>query len=201
MNLTFRGQALQAINLFELCADRVRLQGAGRGLAFTDVFERATSYIPESVLKSADLMDRVHFHWVLEATRKVRPGTSIYANILELQGAGEIHMTCQRCLQPVLITVDVARIFDVVLTEQEADAAPMDDDEIDVIVGSKQFNMIELVEDELLLSMPIAPKHEDCHLFEQVQNDGAVEAEVKAVSASEKPNPFAKLAELKLNKK
>jgi uncharacterized protein len=38
--------------------------------------------------------------------------------------------------------------FEVVASEAAADEAPMDDDELDVLVGSKKFSPLELIEDE-----------------------------------------------------
>ncbi len=59
-------------------------------------------------------------------------------------------------------------------------------------VISRDFDALSLVEDELILSLPLVPRHEVCpeHLPSQVE-DEAFEA------ASERPNPFAALAALK----
>ncbi|GAC1408283.1 MAG: hypothetical protein NVSMB6_07060 [Burkholderiaceae bacterium] len=40
--------------------------------------------------------------------------------------------------------------------------AMLDDDSVDVIVGSASLNIMELIEDEALLALSPAPKHEEC---------------------------------------
>jgi uncharacterized protein len=52
---------------------------------------------------------------------------------------------------------------------------------------------LELIEDELLMSMPTTPKHDTCPQPVKLQ---AVDANF-AEEASEKPNPFAMLQQLK----
>ncbi len=45
-------------------------------------------------------------------------------------------------------------------TEEEADEFPLDEDEVEVIVGSRQFDLVDLIEEELLLFLPLVPKHD-----------------------------------------
>ena len=68
-----------------------------------------------------------------------------------------------------------------------------DRSEEDVLVLSREFNLLELVEDELLMSVPPVPKHEECPAPVKLQAADAdfVDAPV------EKPNPFAVLQQLK----
>ncbi len=69
--------------------------------------------------------------------------------------------TCQRCLNDFAHAVDVTYTFRFVLTEKEAEAAD-DESEEDLLVLSKQFNVAELVEDELLMAIPLIALHETC---------------------------------------
>ncbi|MNK96155.1 hypothetical protein D3C87_1164220 [compost metagenome] len=89
--------------------------------------------------------------------------------------------------------------FEVMASEEAADSAPMDDDDIDVIVGSKKFSPLELVEDEVLLALPSAPKHMVCPAVHESLVTGADgEVEPEAPPEEEKrPSPFAALAGLK----
>jgi uncharacterized protein len=117
---------------------------------------------------------------------------------IELAVTGQVWLDCQRCLQVYAQPVSTSMRFEVVGSEAEADAAPMDDDEVDVIAGSKQFNLVELVEDEILLSLPVAPKHEVCPVVHEslvTGADGQVEPE--APEEEKRPSPFAALASLK----
>jgi uncharacterized protein len=68
-----------------------------------------------------------------------------------------------------------------------------EESEEDVLVLSKAFNLLELIEDELLMSAPLVPKHEVCP--QPVKLQAADPAFVELVQ--EKPNPFAMLQQLK----
>jgi uncharacterized protein len=100
---------------------------------------------------------------------------------------------CQRCLQPVLVPVNVDCELRFVATEAEA-AALDAETEYDVLALAPRTDLRALVEDELLLALPVVPKHGRCpqplpHLDAALaQPPGG--AEVAA-------NPFAVLAALK----
>lgn len=112
---------------------------------------------------------------------------------LHLEAVGSAQLTCQRCLRPVLEPVEFARWFRFV--QDEAAAAGIDaDSEEDLLVLSRSFNLLELIEDELLLSLPLVPRHEECPEPLAVPSDP--DALSDAVGA-ERPHPFAALAALK----
>jgi uncharacterized protein len=75
-----------------------------------------------------------------------------------------IQVVCQRCLQP--LALDIRSESKLVLAKNEADADKieemLDDDAFDVIVGSKEMNLLDLIEDEVLLALPLSPKHDVC---------------------------------------
>lgn len=83
---------------------------------------------------------------------------------LNLAVSGAVKLTCQRCLQPF----DFAILSDsiLILAPDEASAdeieEALDDDSVDVIVGSKALDVLTLIEDEALLALPISPRHETC---------------------------------------
>lgn len=56
-----------------------------------------------------------------------------------------------------------------------------------------EVDLFSLVEDELILSLPLIPKHEECPNFKGIWVSGEIEEESKA-------NPFAVLNELKSKK-
>jgi uncharacterized protein len=120
---------------------------------------------------------------------------------LHLTARGSLPWTCQRCLQPVVIDVEVVRAIRFVA--DEATAAQMDaESDDDVLVVSRSFDLLELVEDELIMAAPIVPFHSECPQMPVMSvadadfDDGeSVGAEGEASSA--KPNPFAVLAQLK----
>jgi uncharacterized protein len=114
---------------------------------------------------------------------------------LHLQVNAVLPLLCQRCLSPVLTAVNVDRSFRFVA--DEATAMALDDEqEEDLLVISREFNMIDLVEDELILAMPLVPLHEACPepLHMSVEDPQFEQEEEK------RPHPFAALAGLKLKK-
>ncbi len=109
---------------------------------------------------------------------------------LQLQARAHVARECQRCLQPVLLVLDVNRAFRFAPTEDEA--ATLDaESEDDVLALSRQFDLRELVEDEFLLALPIVPKHEQCPA---PLASAAPRAEEEDVAPF---HPFAALASLK----
>ncbi len=97
-------------------------------------------------------------------------------------------LVCQRCLQPVDTAVHAQRSFQFVA--DEALAAEIDaDSEEDVLALSRTLNLVELIEDELLLALPLVPRHATCPQPLKPPDD--------AEPFEERANPFAVLGELK----
>jgi uncharacterized protein len=113
---------------------------------------------------------------------------------LHLTAQVTLPLVCQRCLGPVDQDVMFDRYFRFVASE---DLAAIEDEESeeDVLVLSRDFNLLDLLEDELLMAMPPAPTHEVCPVSIKFQ---AVDSDFEAQTA-QKPNPFAVLAALKKN--
>jgi uncharacterized protein len=99
-----------------------------------------------------------------------------------------VRLMCQRCLTPFAFEVATESTLLLVKDEAAADELEslLDDESIDVIVGAKAMNAYELIEDEVLLAIPLSPKHAVCP--DQIGMD--------AVGGSEearKVSPFAVL--------
>lgn len=103
---------------------------------------------------------------------------------MHLHVDADLLVVCQRCLSemPLALHLD----FDYVVSKDSPEE--LDDlDEVDWLEAKQDFDVVALIEDELLLAMPIAPIHSsDC--MQQPMESG------------EKPNPFAVLKGLKTNK-
>lgn len=115
---------------------------------------------------------------------------------LHLAAQAEVWLTCQRCLQPFqhAVTVDTRVRF----VRDEAQAETLDAElEDDVLALPRWLDLRALIEDELLLALPLVPRHERCPQPLQVSasDDVAFEAE-----QSGRPNPFAVLQALKVGK-
>ena len=109
---------------------------------------------------------------------------------LKLAVAGSLHLMCQRCLQPYAFSLDTHSTLVLAADDASADAIEqqIDDDAVDVIVGTHQMDVMALVEDDALLALPFAPVHEVCPSMPA----GAVNEAVNV----QKPSPFAVLQEL-----
>lgn len=115
---------------------------------------------------------------------------------LRLNAQASLPLTCQRCLGPVDITVTVDRSFRFVTSEAQA-ATEDEEAEEDVLALSRDFNLFELIEDELLMELPVVPRHEACPTEVKL----AVQDADFDVAGAAKPNPFAALAGLKGGKR
>lgn len=110
---------------------------------------------------------------------------------LRLKADATLPLTCQRCLQPVDVPLEVDRAFRFVADEATAEALD-DDSEEDLLALQRDFNLRELIEDELIMALPLVPRHDECPV--PVQMSSSDEDFEEANSAA--PNPFAALAGL-----
>ena len=109
---------------------------------------------------------------------------------LKLTLSTRFPLVCQRCLEPLDLPVELAREFRFVASE--AIAQEQDDDcEEDLLVQARDFDLAGLIEDELVMALPLIPRHEACPTAVPMS---AADADFEA--ASEKPNPFAGLSGL-----
>jgi uncharacterized protein len=128
--------------------------------------------------------------WQLQGRTMARSGAPDQL-WLDLKASLVLPLQCQRCLNPVLEAVRAERAF--LFVADEATAQVLDDEvEDDVLVISRDLDALALVEDELILSLPLVPLHESCpETLPMSAADAAFEA------AAERPNPFGVLAGLK----
>lgn len=132
--------------------------------------------------------------WRIDA--EARPVTGGEPQLrLHLQAHGSVWRECQRCLQPVAIALVVDRPLRFVRGEDAAAALDADNDEEDVLDLKPRIDLVELIEDELLMALPIVPRHETCPQPLPVGSGDAAPADVDADDAA--PHPFAALAALK----
>jgi DUF177 domain-containing protein len=78
---------------------------------------------------------------------------------LRLSVRGSIELTCQCCLDP--LRVPIAIDAELQLAESEREIAEADD-EVDRVLASRGMSIGSLVEDEVILALPMAPRHEQC---------------------------------------
>jgi uncharacterized protein len=131
--------------------------------------------------------------WQVQGMSQPRAG-STPEHRLHLRVQATVLRQCQRCLGPMTLPLEVDRIFRFEPNEDMAAKLDDDSDDEDVLVISRNFDLCELVEDELLLALPIVPMHTVCPVSVKMSIDADEDG-----STEEKPNPFAALAALKKN--
>jgi len=108
---------------------------------------------------------------------------------LHVEASAQLKLECQRCLGPVDTPVEAQRSF--LFVPGEEAAAELDaDHEDDVLALTRSLDLRSLVEDELLLELPLVPRHDTCP-------EPLVAPDDPSPPDEEKPNPFAVLAALK----
>jgi uncharacterized protein len=110
---------------------------------------------------------------------------------LVLRAQTELSMTCQRCLQPVRFPVNVVQSLRFVHGEDAAAALDAESED-DVLALSRSLDTQALLEDELLLALPLVPKHDRC--------PAPLPVAAAVVLEETRPNPFAALAGWKVGK-
>jgi uncharacterized protein len=147
-------------------------------------FER----IAQTVHAEAPASDGDEVAWSARGEQRNRRGAPAQP-WLRLTARACLPLECQRCLQPVETILDVDRWFHFVAGEDAAAQIDADSDD-DVLALTRALDLRELVEDELLLALPLVPRHSECP--SPLMPPGDLEG-----VAEEKPNPFAALAALK----
>lgn len=114
---------------------------------------------------------------------------------IHLQARMVAPLTCQRCLQQVDEPLKLDRWFRFV--ESEEIAAELDEQsDDDVLVESRVFDLLALIEDELLLALPMVPMHPQCPSTSLGRQATTAHDEID--TAPPKRQPFAALATLKI---
>jgi uncharacterized protein len=98
--------------------------------------------------------------WSASGERKAVSGGEAEIR-LQLRARTALQLTCQRCLQPMTVVLDVRPSLRFVHGEAQAEALDEDSDE-DVLALTPSLDLLPLVEDELILALPLVPRHEAC---------------------------------------
>ncbi len=110
-------------------------------------------------------------------------GTCIVESVID----SELILECQRCLKPVAIEIHKVSLLGVIKDKDEIDALAKEYEPLQL--DEETISVEELLEDELLLSIPLSPLH--------AENECSGKEILDQVNADAKPQPFAVLASLK----
>jgi uncharacterized protein len=101
---------------------------------------------------------------------------------LRLSVSGQVQLTCQRCLTEFSHALTLNNRFVLVARESELPDIDEEDTDVDFLLADEKLNVQELIEDEIILSLPLAPRH------------GGECVKVGTGNVTDSANPFAKLA-------
>ncbi len=103
---------------------------------------------------------------------------------LLLQLDGFVPLRCQRCMERLDFSLHVESVLELVGSEADLTQEDLEDDSRDFLPAEKKLDVLALIEDEVILALPVVPRHDSCSL------PGGGEKSVKE-------SPFAVLAGLK----
>jgi uncharacterized protein len=81
---------------------------------------------------------------------------------LQVAIAGEPTLCCQRCLGGVKFPLDIRSRLQLIAPGEDWPDEDLADDSADAVAAEKALAVLSLIEDEVLLALPIAPTHEQC---------------------------------------
>jgi uncharacterized protein len=80
--------------------------------------------------------------------------------VLQITVRGAITLRCQRCLGELDHKLDLSTMLR--LAKSEHELARLDDDEsVECILAARDTDVLRLIEDEILLSLPSSPRHNE----------------------------------------
>lgn len=165
------------IDLFELVRQGRHLEGSF-GL---QRFKRLLAGLPRQ-------LPDARVNWSLS-------GSTTIANesFVEVAIRTTLVLECQRCMQLFQWPAVVQSVLQVMASEKALETDEILVDDVDWVAGSSRFDLLDFLEDELILSVPYVPKHEQCPTALPVPESDRAEDD------SGRPNPFAVLSKLKKN--
>ena len=107
--------------------------------------------------------------------------------VIKGEYAADVEVECQRCLEPM--TQHIEQDFELLIDGSEEDIESF---QVDSVYTSEGYlDVFEVIEDELILALPIIMMHQDtsCNTYLQPQP--------QEVAVEKKDNPFAVLETLK----
>lgn len=96
---------------------------------------------------------------------------------------GTLVVRCDRCGLNLDLPVDAESAFWFAASEDELNAQPIEVDETEPLLGSRHFSVAQLVEDELILALPISPRHLHCRASDEPEADAGRHRPLAALAA------------------
>ena len=103
-----------------------------------------------------------------------------------------VNVICQRCLQHM--PLDLHSTLDLLVVDTDEELQALQDDQDGIVMENGDVDLPELIEDELILSLPLVPMHDDINCSRDLN---AIRESADHAATQGKQNPFAVLAGLK----
>lgn len=100
----------------------------------------------------------------------------------ELKFETRVEMTCQRCLEP--LEVVLAERVELGFVDSAAMEACLPDDRVGVVLENERLSVVQLLEDELIVALPLVPRHASPAECGELARDAA-RSDVKQVPGGE----------------
>ena len=115
---------------------------------------------------------------------------------------GTVALECQRCLKPVQVQLNTQ--LNVVVTSSQTDRQPEEEGYEICIVEDERLFLQDFIEDEVLLALPVVPRHESCEPVKALREISTEESisntpdtHTEHQQEEERENPFAALKDWK----
>jgi len=161
-------------------ASFARLGESREGIIDFAAFERAAEGLPQQ--------QGQQFSWSARGELELTGRRLIHLHV-----TGYVMLECQRCLALFKQPIEVQNTFELVDTEAELELDEEDFESSDRILSTQRLDLFELIEDEVILSLPYVARHEVCPSLP----DALVSDNDEPDPEADKPNPFAVLSKLK----
>jgi len=112
---------------------------------------------------------------------------------LDVRASAPLILTCQRSLEPFVLPVSLRTRLGLISQEREEAGLPPECEPL-LVAEDGRLRPADVIEDELLLALPLVPVNPDSRLSDEVTGH---DPEEDSAGAGRSENPFAVLRELK----
>ena len=108
--------------------------------------------------------------------------------------SAEVSDQCQRCIEPMLLKLEVEFLLGLIDDEAYVDTLP---DQYEALITEGRHFLPDVIEDELILAVPIVSNHDsECSGYMKEQKVELAEIQKLKQEEKKKSNPFAVLKDL-----
>lgn len=118
---------------------------------------------------------------------------SLDTSYVDVRASAPLTLTCQRSLEPFVLPVAVQTRLGLITDERDEAGLPPDYEPL-LVAEDGRLRPADVIEDELLLALPLVPVNPDCRLPDEVTGR---DPDKDSAGEGHSENPFAVLRELK----